>query len=199
MNSEEARLHFVSFASSVQKRVVNSTIKAETYQLTDVVESADLIRAAMADAHGAVDEHHWETTSAAWTTSLWFTDCRSCYDTLQKPIAKTVNKRLGIELAALRQSLWRVPGSSSPERRTLEEKPESPTDVIRWIDTLVMCADCLTKAMSETYLQTVLDSNKWNFAQIPEAKEVKLRKQAQRKKSRTDVNEDSKLAENVLA
>ena len=71
--------------------------------------------------------------------------------------------------------------------------------MIRWIDTLVMCADCLTKAMSETYLQAVLDSNKWNFAQTQEAKEVKLRKQAQRKKSRTEGIADSKPEENVPA
>ncbi len=45
---EEVRCHLISFSSTVQQRVVNSTIKSETYQLSDVVESADLIRAAFA-------------------------------------------------------------------------------------------------------------------------------------------------------
>ena len=36
---DECRLHLVSFKSTVQKRVVNSTIKAETYQLSDTVEA----------------------------------------------------------------------------------------------------------------------------------------------------------------
>ena len=43
LDKEEAQVHLISFASTVQKRVVNSTIKAETYQLTDVVEAADLM------------------------------------------------------------------------------------------------------------------------------------------------------------
>ena len=182
IETDQAQVHLVSFASSIQQRVVNSTIKAETFQLTDVVEAADLVRAAIADAHGAVEEARWETTAAAWTTSVWFTDCRSCYDTLQKPIAKTVNKRLGIELAGLRQHLWRDTGFPKPDRRALEEKPNRPTDVIRWIDTAVMVADALTKLMQTVYLQTVLDSNVWCFAQTPEAKAIKARKQAQRKK-----------------
>ena len=47
LDKEEAQVHLISFASTVQKRVVNSTIKAETHQLTDVVEAADLMRAAL--------------------------------------------------------------------------------------------------------------------------------------------------------
>ena len=95
----------ISFSSTVQQRVVNSTIKSETYQLSDVVESADLIRAAIADVHGALDRKQWETTAAKFMKSVfWFTDCRSANDTLQKPIAKTVVKRLGMELASLRHS-----------------------------------------------------------------------------------------------
>ena len=45
---EEVRCHLISFSSTVQQRVVNSTIKSETYQLSDVAESSDLIRAALA-------------------------------------------------------------------------------------------------------------------------------------------------------
>ena len=43
-------------------------------------------------------------------------DCRSCYDTLQKPVAKTAHKRLGIELASLRQSEWKSSDSGKPNR-----------------------------------------------------------------------------------
>ena len=103
-------VHVVSYGSTVLKRVVNSTIKAETYALTDAQEVGDLIRAAIADMHGQLDPKSWETQSAAFIKHVWFTDCRSVYDTLQKPVAKTVDKRLGIELAALRQFLWRKDG-----------------------------------------------------------------------------------------
>ncbi len=140
----------ISFSSTVQQRVVNSTIKSETYQLSDVVESADLIRAAIADVHGALDRKQWETTAAKLMKSVWLTDCRSAYDTLQKPVAKTVDKRLGMELASLRQLLWRKPGEGCVDVKLLEERCADPTDIIRWIDTTVMVADCLTKLMKAT-------------------------------------------------
>eukprot|EP00972_Heterocapsa_arctica_P110784 16313070-Heterocapsa_arctica.AAC.1 len=56
------------------------------------------------------------------------------------------------------------------------------------MDTTVMAGDCLTKAMQEAYLRVVLDTNIWNYAQTPEAKAVKQRKQKQRKKK--DLDED---------
>ena len=143
----------------------------------------DLIRAAIADMHGRLDYDKWETSAAAFMKSVWFTDCKSCYDTLQKPIAKTIDKRLGIELAALRQSLWRNAGTQKPEFRTLEEKPKEPTDTIRWIDTTVMVGDCLTKQMKDTYLNDVITNNWWDFTQTEEAKAIKARKQAQRSKA----------------
>ena len=52
IDQDDASVHLNSFASTVQKRVASSTMNAESYQLADVVESADLLRAAIADAHG---------------------------------------------------------------------------------------------------------------------------------------------------
>ena len=117
---------------------------------------------------------------------VWFTDCRSAFDTLQKPVAKTVDKRLGIELASPRQHLWRAPGGLLPERRSLEERPGETSYILFWIDTSVMIADCLTKQMREDELQQVLDLNYWGFTQTDEAKAVKARKQAQRRKTVDD-------------
>jgi hypothetical protein len=182
----EARVHVLSYNSIIQPRVVNSTIKAETYQLSTVVESADLIRAAIADAHGRLDHQNWESSAAAFMMSVWFTDCKSCHDTLQKPVAKSVDKRLGIELASLRQHLWRDSGSHIPDRRLLESKPPNPSDILKWIDTNVMVVDCLTKAMREDFLLQVLRTNVWNFVQTEEAKEIKARKQAQRSQSKRE-------------
>jgi hypothetical protein len=184
-DQDQASVHLIGFGSSILKRVVNSTIKAETYQLTDVVEAADLVRAAVADCHGAISNpSRWESEAAAWTTSVWFTDCKSCYDTLQRPIAKSVDKRLGMELASLRQHLWRGSGFDVLDARALEEKPAEPTDVIRWIDTSVMVADCLTKMMRDDLLDQVLADNHWDFSQSAEAKETKARKQTQRSRVR---------------
>ena len=84
---------------------------------------------------------------------------------------------MGIELASLRQFLWRKRGEAAPDRRLLEEQPElsERTDVCRWIDTTVMAADCLTKLMKEDFLQAVIEKGIWNSAQTAEAKAVKLR------------------------
>ena len=69
-----------------------------------MVESADLSRAAIADVHGALDSKQWETTAAKIMKSVWLTDCRSAYDTLKEADAKTVDKRLGMELPSLSDS-----------------------------------------------------------------------------------------------
>ena len=67
-----------------------------------------------------------------------------------------------------------------PDRRLLEDKPDNPSDTLKWIDTSVMVADCLTKAMRDDYLMQVLKTNRWNYEQTAEAKAAKARKQAQR-------------------
>ena len=96
-------MHLVSFASTVQKRVVSSTMKAESYQLADVVEAADLMRATLADCHGCLDHSDWETSASQWCVNQWSTDCRSCAETLfqagqQGGRQKTWN-RIGFPLA----------------------------------------------------------------------------------------------------
>ena len=48
VDKEEAMVHLIRVGSTVLKTVVDSTSKAERHQLTDVVEAADLIRAAFA-------------------------------------------------------------------------------------------------------------------------------------------------------
>ena len=60
LDQEYSEVHALSFSSTVLKRVVNSTIKAETYQLSDVVEAGDLLRAAIADAHYLLEPKTWE-------------------------------------------------------------------------------------------------------------------------------------------
>ena len=123
---EEVRCHLISFSSTVQQRVVNSTIKSETYKLSDVVDSADLIRAAIADVHGALDRRRWETTAAKFMKSAWLTACRSAYDAFQTPSAKAVEERLGMELASLRQLRWRKPDEGCVDVKLLEERAQTP-------------------------------------------------------------------------
>ena len=66
----------------------------------------------------------------------------------------------------------------------LETRPTNSIDIIRWTDTSVLVADCLTKAMREDFLMKVLDTNLWNNAQTAEARAVEARKQEMRSKTR---------------
>ena len=52
IDQDEAPVQLSSFASTVQKRAASPTMNTESYQLADIVEAADLLRAAIADAHG---------------------------------------------------------------------------------------------------------------------------------------------------
>ena len=51
----EDRVHMIAHGSAVKKRVVRSRRKAETYQLSDVVQATALSRASIANAHGLMD------------------------------------------------------------------------------------------------------------------------------------------------
>lgn len=84
-SEERSRVHVLSFSSTVIRRLCKSTVQPETYDLHNCAESADIVRAAIVDAQGLLDQLRWEK---------WFTDCRWTYDALQKPAqAKMQDKR----------------------------------------------------------------------------------------------------------
>ena len=65
---------------------------------------------------------------------------------------KIQDKRLGIELASLRQGIW--------AHGELTHQKFSPYgDEVAWIDIGRHLADCLTKSMRPDYLVRVLDAN----------------------------------------
>ena len=161
------------------------------YRYGSFVEAADLLRATVADAHGSLDRSQVEKSATEFCRLVWMSDCRSCTDTLRKPIAKSVNKRLGFDLSSLRQHLWRQRGEKLPDRWLLEERPPDQMDMCKWIDTSVMLADSLTKLMKEEYLLKVLNENWWNYEQPEFAKELKAKKSQQRRK----VSDNSDVAD----
>ena len=116
---------------------------------------------------------------------------------------KITDKRLSIEFSAFRQDLWRSPGSAKGDPHYDDEKPSTPTDEIRWIDTDVMPADCLTKAMDTEFLTKILHENKWDTSQ-PHASKLKKQAKSESRKackerklqeSSTDVPSDDPLDE----
>lgn len=78
----------------------------------------------------------------------WLSDCRSYIDSVAATGQNVVaDKRLAIDMTALRQEFWRIPGEEFGEPSAQEEVPEACTDRLWWIATKDMVADGLTKTM----------------------------------------------------
>ena len=106
------RVHIITYGSVAHKRDDKNTGTAETYQLIDVVEATDVCYERASQMRTVTQ--YGRDLPRNYMKSVWRTDCRSCCDTMQKLGAKTANRRLGIELASLRQCLWRSSGSCRP-------------------------------------------------------------------------------------
>ena len=184
LSKEECSFHLIGHQSTEVKRVCRATVQAEAYAMQNGTEEGDRLRAAIADVRGVLDPKHWEATASASMRQIWITDCKSVYDSLVKPkMAKMSDKRLGIEIAALRQSIWRTPGQAYGDPLLCDDLPSNATDVVRWIDTDVMLADPLTKAMDATKLMSALDTNTWSIVQPHESIIKKRAKQLARSKT----------------
>ena len=181
---EEATFHLIGFGSNLVKRVCRSTFQAETYTLQQGVEESDRLRAMLADVFGLLDPKNWEATASAAFRQIWFTDCGSLQETLVNPkFTKHADKRISLEIASMRQSLWRKPGQKTGDPFLDDDMPTAPTDLVRWVDTDVMIADPLTKTMEPDKLLEALDSNRWNFKQPIESVLKKKAKQLARRKT----------------
>ena len=122
---------------------------------------------------------------------MWVSDCDSVVSALNRLIlGKIQDKRLGIELAAMRQSLWRSPGKSKGDPRMDDERSENVTDVVLWVDTDVMLADPLTKKMEAITRWEALSSNYWDMKQPVESLRKKRLKQEQRRKTERFTEEE---------
>ena len=184
IDTEQGYFHLIGHSSSTLKRVCRATLQAEAYSLQLGVEQGDVLRAALADMQGNLASGpSWEDSAAKQFQHLWITDCKSLESALVRPLmGRIADKRLGIELAAMRQSLWRRISSQSDAPDDLPE-PAAATDLVRWTDTDCMIADPLTKVMEPIKLQESLDSNFLSLVQPVESLVKKRLKQAQRRKT----------------
>ena len=84
---------------------------------------------------------------ASQLPNLWLTDCQSLHDYLVNPIrAGCEDKRWEIDLDGLGEDLWEY-GDGSLKDEITEEQYNKP----RWIDTLSMICDPLTKYGNEKF------------------------------------------------
>ena len=83
-------------------------MQAEAYALQGSIESGDKLRALLCELSGRLKSFkEWYEQSQRAMLHLYFTDCRALSDHLSCEVARKVqDKRLGIELSALRQTLW---------------------------------------------------------------------------------------------
>ena len=120
---------------------------AEAHALSNAVELGLRTRATIVDMRGHLNIRQWEETASAAMGHVWFTDCESLFAHLISPNTKRVdNKRLAIDLSALKQLIW-------DNRDDCDEEVDgSKGDYLRWIDTSAMLSDCLTKTMTSSRL-----------------------------------------------
>ena len=121
-------VYVMEWKSQVEKRVCRSTLAAETYALATGVEAADWLRVLLLESRDV------KFNIAEWSErtkdlkSRRLCDAKSVCDYLIKDVGSPQDKRVAIELAALKQLLNRGLG-----------------DELRWVDNSVMVADPLTK------------------------------------------------------
>ena len=94
-----------------------STLQAETYALSDGVEESMRLRAALADAQGVFLRADWGYHAARFMRNVRMIDCSSLNDHLRNPtFTKCSDKRLSIDLAALRQMVRLTPDGELREK-----------------------------------------------------------------------------------
>ena len=152
---------------------------AEKFAMTTAVEAGTSIRAAIMDMKGQLDIRNWEESASQSMGHCWMTDCDSLYEHLMSQRFNAIeNKRLAIDLKALRQFIWERSGE-----RTLEVDC-SCGDYPRWIDTSVMLADPLTKAMKSDRLQQTLKTGLFDLKPTAESLMIKEKNRACRKNAK---------------
>ena len=115
---------------------------------------------------------------------VWMTDCDSLYEHLVSPKLNTIqDKRLGIDLMALRQDVWDQGGACTQFiDHSIGEYP-------RWIDPSTMIADPLTKAMVREPLLRTFTTGEMDLRPTAESSMIKERNRQSRKSRKESLQE----------
>lgn len=142
----------VDWRSKASTRVCRSTFAGETMACGDALETALFLRGLLVSFRDG--DLLSEKTAGERLPMHLFTDCKSLYDHLHREGVPRPpsEKRLAIELAAIRQALtvegrhqWKEKHGSG------EVRPDRPLKVpIHWLPTDKQWADILTKKMTST-------------------------------------------------
>ncbi|CAE7224139.1 RE2, partial [Symbiodinium sp. CCMP2456] len=147
LDTGKGTLHIIEYHSNVLRRVCRSTLQAETLSLISGYEEAEHLRALL---WGVTHDYHSPNLIEAMDNTLlvMMTDCKSLEQHRRQPGLSTVaDKRLAIDLSAMRQLIWRRKGELTGDPLLTDEPPDDATTLVKWIDTATMLADGLTKKM----------------------------------------------------
>ena len=123
---KKAKVTALTWRSHRVKRVVRSTLAAETMAALEAVENADLIRAHLTELHYDLGfRTHLDDVKSI--PMIHLTDCKSLYDLLHKRGTIPSERRLVIDIEALRNDI------------------EMNNVTSKWVHTKQMLADCMTK------------------------------------------------------
>lgn len=161
-----ANVHLISCGSTEMKRLVNSTIEADTEQLIDVFESAD------------VRTTRSTTISGTCPRPLELPACCPQTEIVVKTWCRNPSQRVWIICwgVGLRHDLWRCNRQACPDNIYPKDKPANLTDIVRWLDTTGMVVDCLN-AMRDELLTEVITNNVSDFSHSEEDMLVMLKTQ----------------------
>ena len=171
LNAEKMLIHHFSWSSTRIRRVCRSTLVAEAYALSNPVEHGLRTRAIIADMRGRLNIREWEETASAAMGHVWFANCESLFAHLNSTNTKQVdNKRLAIDLSALKQLIW-------DKRDDCDEEVDgSKGDCPRWIDTSAMLSDWLTKTMTSSQLNETLSTGIFDMRPTEKSLVIKAKK-----------------------
>jgi hypothetical protein len=180
LNAETSIIHPMCWGSTIIKRVCGSTLMAETYAMKAGHARGDRLRAAIVDARGLLDPKDWESSAADNMLHVWVTDCDSLYEHLVSNNPGSVDdKRLGIDLAILRQFIWERENASD-----LEPATEVSGDYPRWVDTSAMLVDPLTKILPSDMLVKALNTGVYDMRATAESTMIKEKNRKSRQAKR---------------
>ena len=162
---------------------------AEAFAMIKGTEHGARIRAAVVSAKGQLDMGDWEDSSANNMSHVWLTDCDSLYEHLvSSKMTQVENKRLAIDLMALRQLIWERGGERT------EVVDHTSGDYPRWIDTSTMLADPLTKVMGADRLIQAMMTGHMDLQPTAESMAIKAKNRVARKAKRVSEQEAKEAA-----
>jgi len=178
ITKDKVPVSIMSWTSRRIKRVVRSSLAAETSSCASMIETLDWMRTVWAEMVVPNFEMDDYEKNLQMNPAIAVTDCKSLYDSLKKEGAapSSSDKRLAIELALVRQKL------------------QDGETHIRWIDARFQIADCLTKnasRTSEAILHRLILESIWRLTAEDTQLEVRERERAARLSRKMEVESDS--------